>query len=344
LRIFIGRPIGTLRCTISNAAGSPQAARDSRRPEITIPLPDSYLIYPRRAYGSDQDRYAWRPRIAREAIAWPAGAPLAALVVIPLEFHRLNPEVKPFKTPGAMVTPYPDLRHYTSRDYGNRVGAYRLLASLKAAAVKATFPINAALLPRIRPLVDAIAADGHEIAAHGLAADALHWGGIDPATEFALVERTCDAFRLAGIKPRTWMSPARQQSFRTLDLIAEAGFDVCLDWESDTVPVPMVTTHGNVTAVPLSNELDDRLLLIERRQSENDWATQVMTAAQLLRGEAPRFGGQVLSFTLTPYIAGLPFRMHAVRQILECVGRDSGAWSATASEIADAAGPTAETP
>lgn len=301
-------------------------------------LPPGYLDYPNRKYGMDQDRYAWRPADKRLPIAWPHGASLAAMIVVPIEFHMLNPTGKPFKSPGAMVTPYPDLRHFTTRDYGVRVGAFRLLDALKAAGLKATFPINAVLLDRVRPLVDAILADGHEIAAYGVDTDHIHWGGLDPAEERRWIAEVRAAFDAAGLTPRTWMSPARQQSFATLDLIAEAGFDVCLDWEQDTVPVRMRTDHGEVAAAPLSNELDDRALLIDRRQDERSWAAQVLEAADCLKAEAGRFGGQVLGFTLTPYVAGQPFRMWAVREILDKLAGDPAVWAATAAEIADAAG------
>jgi len=300
-------------------------------------LPDEYLVYPHRAYGMDQDHYAWRPVQDRAPIRWPNGAAVAAMVVVPLEFHRLDPLGKPFKPPGAMVTPYPDLRHYTTRDYGLRVGAFRILKVLKAAGIKATFPVNAVLLTRVKPLIDAILADGHEIAAYGLSADQIHWSGLEPGVEVGWIAQTRAAFDAAGLKPRTWMSPARQQSFATLDLIAEAGFDICLDWEQDSVPVPMKTAHGTVMAAPVSNELDDRLLLIDRRQGEDEWATQVLEAGAYMAAEAPKVGGQVLGFTLTPYIAGLPFRMHAVRRILEMLGADKAVWAATATGIVDAA-------
>ena len=101
-----------------------------------MPLPDEHLIYPHRSYGMDQDRYAWRPVTQRAPIALPSGAAVAAMIVVPIEHHPLNPPGKPFKHPGAMVTPYPDLRHYTTRDYGNRVGVYRILEVLKAAGMK----------------------------------------------------------------------------------------------------------------------------------------------------------------------------------------------------------------
>lgn len=298
--------------------------------------PDDYLIYPRRAYGMDQDRYDWRLADNRPPLAWPTGATVAAMIVVPIEHHTLTPAGKPFKHPGAMVTPYPDLRHYTTRDYGNRVGVYRLLDALKLRGLKATFPINANQLDRLRPLVEAILADGHEIAAHGLSTDHIHWGGLDPAEEAGWVEQVRASFDAVGLKPRAWLSPARQQSFATLDLIARAGFDLCLDWEQDSVPLAMRTVHGPVVALPVSNELDDRTLLIDRRQTEDDWSGQVLEAAAYLKAEAPRYGGQVLGFTLTPYVAGQPFRIHAVREILAGLVKDA-AWVATASQIADAA-------
>jgi peptidoglycan/xylan/chitin deacetylase (PgdA/CDA1 family) len=300
-------------------------------------LPSDYIDYPLRKYGMDQDLYAWRPAPTRTPTAWPGGRAVAAMIVVPLEFHMLNPSGKPFKSPGAMVTPYPDLRHFTTRDYGNRVGAFRLLKALKAVGLKATFPVNAVLLQRARPLIEAILEDGHELAAYGWDTDHIHWGGLDVGTERGWIAQVREAFTAAGLSPRAWMSPARQQSFATLELIAEAGFDVCLDWEQDGVPVAMRTARGVVSAVPLSNEIDDRQLLIDRRQDEAVWARQIAEARALLKEEAGRYGGQVLGFTLTPYVAGQPFRMWAVREIMAGLAGDAAVWTATASEIADAA-------
>lgn len=298
-----------------------------------MPLPDEHLTYPHRSYGMDQDRYAWRPATERAPIAWPNGAALATMIVVPIEHHPLNPPGKPFKHPGAMVTPYPDLRHYTTRDYGNRVGVYRILDALKAAGMKATFPINADQLERLKPLVEAILADGHEIAAYGLSTTHIHWGGLDRETEAAWVAEARARFDAAGLRPRAWLSPARQQSFATLDLIRAAGFEICLDWEQDEVPAAMSTEAGEIIGLPLSNELDDRALMIDRRQTEDEWASQVLEAADYLAGGAGRFGGRVLGFTLTPYVTGQPFRVSAVRRLLAGLGA-MGVWSATASELA----------
>lgn len=299
-------------------------------------LPDDYLTYPERRYGMDQDLYAWRPATARTPATLPGGEALALMIVVPIEWHMLDPSGKPFKHPGAMVTPYPDLRHYTTRDYGNRVGVFRLFEALKAAGLKATVPVNGLALDRYRPVIEAALQDGHEIAAYGWSTDAIHWGGVDAETEAGHVRRTRDAFDAAGLKPRSWLSPARSQGFATLEAIRREGFDVCLDWEPDEVPVTLTTPAGPVRAVPLYNELDDRQLLIDRRQSEDEWAWQILESAACLKGGADRWGARVLSFTLTPYVAGQPFRTAAVRRVLNALGVDPAVWSAGASEIADA--------
>ena len=301
-----------------------------------MPLPDDHLAYPRRRYGSDQDRYPWR-MAGQAPVRWPWGGPLAVTIVVPIEHHPLTPSGKPFKSPGAMVTPYPDLRHYTTRDYGNRVGAWRILDALKAAGLKATFPVNADQLQRLAPLVRAIVADGHEVAAYGLSTDHIHWGGLDRETEAGWVAEVRARFDAVGLQPRTWLSPARHESFATPDLIAAHGFEVTLDWEMDEAPVAMTTKHGPLTAVPLSNELDDRFLLIDKRHSEADWAAQVLEAAAYLKTGAERFGGRSLAFTLTPYVSGQPFRMHAVEQVLAALAADAQVRVVTAAEAADGA-------
>lgn len=298
-------------------------------------LDGGYLKYPERKHGQDIDRYPMRYVGEREKKSLPNGVQTGASIIVPLEYFMLNPSGAPFKHPGAMQTPYPDLRHYTTRDYGNRVGAFRLLKAFRQAGVKATFPLNAALLDRVRPLIDVIVEDGHEVAAHGWDTDSIHWGGIDPDTEIRYVSETREAFEKSGLQPRTWMSPARQQSFKTLDLIGASGFDICLDWEMDTVPVAMKTDHGHVTAFPVLNELDDRFILTGKNHCEAEWRNQIFEAASMMAEEAPRYGAQVFGFTMTPYIAGQPFRMTAVRDILARFTSDDRLTLNTVAELVD---------
>lgn len=296
-------------------------------------LPEDYIQYARRRYGQDHERYPWALAQDRPKRSLAGGKALGMALIVPLEWFMLDPSGKPFRHPGAMQTPYPDLRHYTTRDYGNRVGAFRLLKVFAEAGVKATFAVNAALLDPARPLIKAVREGGHEIAAHGRDTDSLHWGGIDPDTERRYVAETRAAFDKAGLAPRAWMSPARQQGFSTLDLVREAGFEVCLDWEIDTVPVAARTQAGPITLFPVLNELDDRTLLTAKNHSEAGWRDQILEAADMTASAFASRGAQTFGITLTPYVSGLPFRISAVRELLGRLVSDSRILVAPVADI-----------
>lgn len=93
-------------------------------------ISNDYLVYSERGYGMDHDRYEWSMIPDRKPLIWPEEARVAVCVMVALEFFPLDQPAVPFKAPGGMVTPYPDLRHYTLRDYGNRIGFFRILKVL----------------------------------------------------------------------------------------------------------------------------------------------------------------------------------------------------------------------
>lgn len=293
-----------------------------------MPLPDDYLIYPHRKNGFDNPHYAWDPADRRDRIALKDGTKSIATIIIPVEFFPLNPPAAPFKHPGAMKTPYPDLRHFTVRDYGNRVGIYRLMRELSTRGLKATFAVNAEIARRYPPLVAAIKQAGHEIAAHGVSTANIHHDGLSEAEESAFIAEARTAFPEA----KTWMSPARNESYRTLDLIADAGFEICLDWEADQRPLPFKTDTSPVWTLPHYGELGDFKLLIDRSQSEEEWAAQIIETARYHVDRFDQEGASAFVFTMTPYVLGQPFRIKAVREVLDALAEMDGLSIATASD------------
>ena len=154
------------------------------------PLPDDYLEYPLRRYGMDHERYAWSMLPQRQKVAWPHNARVALWVVPALEWFPLNMAGVPFKPPGAMQTAYPDFRHYTLRDYGNRVGIYRVMNALQKHGIPATVAVNAAVAVRYPSLLAQCNKLGWEIMANGLDMDHLHHGGLSAEEEKKWVDQT----------------------------------------------------------------------------------------------------------------------------------------------------------
>jgi peptidoglycan/xylan/chitin deacetylase (PgdA/CDA1 family) len=280
-------------------------------------LADEFLRYPARHKGPDHARYQAQSYRDRAPLKLPGAAKLGVWTVVLLEFFPLDPEAKPFKAPGSMQTPYPDLRHYTVRDYGNRVGVYRMLEVLQRAGVQATFAVQGMVAQRYPSLIRDIAGEGHEICAHGWSAGTLHYTGLAPEQEQDAITRTLSAIAaITGAAPSGWISPARAESFATPDHLAAAGIRWFADWAHDALPVPFQTAHGTLISLPLSNELDDWQILAEYRRPEPEWVQQITDAAAFLRAEADRFGPQILSMTVRPYLLGQPYRVGAFRDAL----------------------------
>lgn len=100
-------------------------------------LDPAYLEYPHRQLGYDHTLYDWSPLKDRKPLAWPDGKSVAVWAVVSLEWFPIIPGDTPFRAPGHMQTAYPDYRHYTAREYGTRVGFYRLLDAFAKAGVRA---------------------------------------------------------------------------------------------------------------------------------------------------------------------------------------------------------------
>ncbi len=299
-----------------------------------MPLDPEFLAYPMRRHGMDHERYKWVNFFERNPIQWPSQKKMALLTVIPLEFFPLNPSGKPFKAPGSMVTPYPDFRHYTTRDYGNRVGVYRFLKLFTQLGVKASFAVNSEVAERYPILIKDIIADGHEIIAHGINMDTLHYGGLEEATE-ALQISTCiqSLENSTQQKIKGWLSPAYAQSFNTPDLLTAAGIEYCGDWANDDLPYTMETKNGLLVNIPVSQEISDRQIITNYHHTEDSFIQQIKDQYALLQGETNNYGSRLISLTLHPYIMGLPYRIGYLKEILSWLMQQPDTWSAMAAEI-----------
>jgi peptidoglycan/xylan/chitin deacetylase (PgdA/CDA1 family) len=300
-------------------------------------LPPDYLTYVHRRYGMDHDRYGWSILPRRKPVQWPGGARVALWVVPALEWFPLDMKGKPFKPPGALVTSYPDLRHYTLRDYGNRVGIFRVMTVLDRLGIRASVAVNAAVAARYPSLIKACVARGWEVVGNGLDMDHLHYEGLANDAERKLVEESLRILRhVSGQRIRGWLSPARSESFATLDLVAAAGIEYVCDWVNDDMPYAMRTETRSIHSLPLSNDVDDYTILVQNRHSEDAYAQQVCDQFDHLYKEAETQGGRILALSLHPWVIGQPYRISSLEKTLQHIMGHSKIWAATGSEILDA--------
>lgn len=297
-------------------------------------LDDHYLKYPERSYGMDHDRYEWSMLQNRGKVQWPNGKKIALWVNVGVQFFPLDQKGIPFKVPGGMTKPYPDLRHYSLRDYGNRVGIYRFFKAFDNYNITPTFAMNTKLAERYPYLLGTIRERNNELLCHGYDMDKLHYGGQDSSEETELVKRSLDGLRkLSGQEIKGWISPAKNESENTPDILAANGIEYFCDWVNDDMPYNFKTKNGALTAMPLSTELEDRFIILNNFHSAEDWANQAEDAFEFLLKESKTSGGRILSLNIHPWVLGQPHRIQYLERVLEKISNNSEVWSASASEI-----------
>jgi allantoinase len=294
-------------------------------------LDPSYIEYPKRHHGYDHDLYNWSAIRERKPVVWPNGKSVAVWLCVSLEWFPITPSDMPFRAPGHMQTAYPDYRHYTAREYGTRIGVYRLLEAFANAGAKASFATNSAIAERYPELVAEIVAAGHEIIAHSTDMNGTIASGLPIEDERALIAQSLDMLEHAtGTRPIGWHSIARSQSWNTPDLLKEAGVAYCCDWVNDELPYAI---NNGLINLPLNHELSDRQIITVQQQSVDSYAQSMQDAFDWLATEAKRYGGRMLPMHITPYIIGLPYRIDVFEKLLANLANRSQGWFATGNEI-----------
>lgn len=301
-------------------------------------LDPSYLEYPLRRKRMDHDLYSWSNISERVPLVLPDNAGMAVALLVSLEWFPIVPGEAPFRAPGHMQTAYPDFRHYTAREYGTRVGLYRLLDAFEEAGARATIAVNAAIAERYPSIVVDILRAGHEIVAHGIDMDSTVDSTVPENRERAMITSARDTLAKAtGTAPKGWLSIARQQSWNTPRLLVEEGFSYCLDWVNDDLPYVQTTKAGPLVAVPYNHELSDRQVIVVQQHSAPSYVQQMQDAFTWLAQEAAAGGApRILPLHVTPYVMGLPFRMGAFEGLLRWLAEQPRTTFATAGELAAA--------
>lgn len=277
-------------------------------------------------------RFSYKPIRGRPLYDWPDGSRLACYIGLNLEHFAfgegLGAELVPAR-PGE-----PDVLNYAWREYGNRVGAWRLLDLLEALDLPAAIIANTAIYDHCPALIESFRARGGEIVAHGHT-NAERQGILPEADERALIAAVTDRLSaIEGKPPRGWLGPWISESAATPDLLAEAGYSYLLDWCMDDQPVWLATRGGGqILSVPYPQEVNDIPAIVARKDSAEQFAATITdTFDEML--EQSRVEPLVMGIAIHPYIVGQPHRLRHLRRALQHIRAQPGVWWTTPGAIA----------
>jgi peptidoglycan/xylan/chitin deacetylase (PgdA/CDA1 family) len=265
-------------------------------------------------------RYDYDPVLERPRDHWPDDKKLALYVAVGVEDYDFgNGRVENLLD----GVPAPDLVNASWRDYGNRVGGFRLLQRLESFGITPTILLNTAVYDSAPELVAEARRLGAEIVGHGLSnSDSL--GGMSEDEERSYLEAVAERIRLEeGEAPLGWSSPWLTQTENTLDLLAETGYRYVMDLRADDRPVSLRTRGTPLLAMPYSLELNDSTSMIGRGVSPADFADMIIDEFEEL-SLAAKDQPLVMSLVLHSFISGVPFRLRQLTRALEHVVAHAG--------------------
>ena len=259
------------------------------------------------------NRYDYSALPRRTNYDWPGGKRLAVYLGINIEHFAFGTGL------GHAVStelPHPDPRTFSWRDYGNRVGVWRLFDLLDELGLPACHLINTTVFDYAPEILETIKARGDEIIGHGRT-NAERQGQMWEEDEARLIAQVRDAIiARSGQTPRGWMGPWMSQSHVTPDLLKEAGFDFLMDWPCDDQPIWLRTRSGPLMSVPYPLEINDSPMMLVRRHTAVEFEQMIIDQFDEMIEQSER-QPLVCGIALHTMIVGQPYRLRALRRALK---------------------------
>ena len=261
-------------------------------------------------------RYDFLPITRRHHYNWPNGKSLAFYIAINIEHFAFGAGLgmDPHNRGGPQTS-----RNWAWRDYGNRVGNWRLFELLDELELPASILLSSAVCYHYPDIIKKIRQRGDDVVGHGRTNAEL----LKPFWEEdeARVIRECTEVieKFVGTRPTGWMGPGANELNVTPDLLKEAGYTHLLDWPVDDQPIWMRTRSGPLLSVPYAMELNDAGTLALRDHSGREFADMIVDQFEELLEQSER-QPLVFSLSLHGFIVGQPFRLRPLRQAIKhCV-------------------------
>jgi peptidoglycan/xylan/chitin deacetylase (PgdA/CDA1 family) len=277
-------------------------------------------------------RYSYSALPSRRPYEWPNGCRLAVFVAVNVEQFPFGEGLGVDLAPRQ---PEPDVVNFGWRDWGNRVGVWRLLELFDALAIPATVLLNSAIYDHCPEVAAAFRARGDEFVGHGVS-NAERQSDMDEAAERSMIAAASAALeRHEGRRPAGWLGPWVSETRATPDLLQEAGYRYVLDWMADDQPHWLKTRSGRLLALPYARPTNDLPMLHGAKVPPALWADMLVDQFDEMLAQAER-QPIVFNLSLHPYLVGHAFRLRHLRRALQHIAahRDR-IWLTRAGAIAE---------
>ena len=261
----------------------------------------------------------------RKRFAWPGGKTLAVWLIPNVEVFIFNAESGGSATGADM-----DVLAYSWREYGMRVGLWRLADAMDQVGARGTVALNAGVCEVFPKAIDEMKKRGWEMMGHGVT-NSRNLGGLNLEQELTLIHTSLQIIeRATGTPVRGWLGSGLRESFTTLDILAEAGVRYTGDWNNDDLPYRMKVKTGEMYALPYGNQINDTSFV--SRHSGEEYYQLVVDQFDTLYAESQKLP-RVMGIPLHPYQTGQPTNIRGFQRALQYMKQREGVWFATGSEI-----------
>lgn len=261
--------------------------------------------------------YPYQAIVDRPVIAWPNGARVAVWVVPNIEHFHLE-----------LGNGAPDVRNYARRDYGNRVGVWRLMEVLAKHNVPGTVALNSEVGKFYPRIMEEALELGWEFMGHGTT-NSILLTGLDQDAQNAIIAETRRMIESYGAAMRGWLGPGLAETWETLDLLEANGVEYVADWIHDDLPVRM---NNGLYSIPYTIELNDMPLFNAPSISVQDFQQRICDAFDILYAEGEKCA-RVMCIALHPFLIGSPHRIKYLDLALQYIASHDRVWFATGHEL-----------
>lgn len=278
----------------------------------------------------DNTLYAYSPIVSRPKIAWPNGARVAFYVGLNIEHFELGkPSTSIWEGTASLL---PDPLNHGWRDYGPRVGIWRMIETFDRYGIRPSALLNSDVAKYYPQIIAAGRERNWAWLAHGKTNSMLHTN-MAPDDERRFLEEVTETIAKAtGQRPTGWMGPGLTETFETPKILKELGYSYVLDWTADDQPFTL--NVSGMLSVPYSVELNDLGLFGAKGMTGEEFYRTVVDQFDQLYADSAT-SGRVMALALHPFVTGQAFRAKYLDKVLAYIASHDGVWLTTSDEIAE---------